>query len=246
VQLTFVRNGKDYDIVIQLAPLDAVPHAVHLFLEQVEHGLWNNTYFYLNSDHVVQAGPAVVRDEEEILFEGEYVRSSVQPFTDLQLNQLSFPDYSHEFPHVEWTLGFAGRPGGPDFYINKNDNTEPHGPGGQFQHALEEQGDSCFGFIVRGKEHIRNILFTEPLILDDTEWEDFYIDPIAIVRGIILTPKPAPGTKIVMGSPESTEIQFGRTLRDVLAPLEMTLIDNPIITVEVGHEDANTNEQQQQ
>ena len=137
VELTSVTaaDGKEYDIVIQLAPLDAVAHAVHFFLEQVDHGLWNGAFFYLNSDHGIQAGPAVLRHEEDILVDGDYERRSVQPFADLQLDQLSFPDYSHEFPHVEWTLGFAGRPGGADFYINKNDNTEPHGPGGQFQHA---------------------------------------------------------------------------------------------------------------
>jgi hypothetical protein len=29
-----------------------------------------------------------------------------------------FQEYSEKFPHVKYTLGYAGRPGGPDFYIS--------------------------------------------------------------------------------------------------------------------------------
>lgn len=91
---------------VELAPLSEMPHAVHLFLEQVSHGLWNKmSSFYVNHDHVMQAGPRT--------------REARQQFTDYNLEKLAFPEYSHAFPHKQWTLGFAGRPGGPSFYINK-------------------------------------------------------------------------------------------------------------------------------
>lgn len=181
------------EIIIELAPIDAVPHAVHLFLEQVEHGLWNQSdaSFYLHGDHVVQAGPKIDRAEEEHHEEENYVRTSLKMFQDVGLDTLAFPDYSEEYPHVEWTIGFAGRPGGPDFYINWDDNTELHGPGGQYQHALEEQGDSCFGRIKSGQD-VLTALDDRATIEDGTDWDGFFLEPVTIVGAVILTPKPAP------------------------------------------------------
>ena len=51
------RERKPRHFVVECAPLDLMPHAVHLFLEQVMHGLWNNAWFYLNGPHVIQGGP---------------------------------------------------------------------------------------------------------------------------------------------------------------------------------------------
>lgn len=44
---------------------------------------------------------------------------------------LAFQEYSEKFPHKQFTLGYAGRPGGPAFYISTVDNTHNHGPGSQ-------------------------------------------------------------------------------------------------------------------
>lgn len=238
VRITFVHNNTDYDFVIELAPVQLVPHAVHLFLEQVEHGLWSGTYFYLNSDHVLQAGPQVSRKEyDDAVAAGlPWNRASLKRFADIQLDTMSFPDYSPEYAHHEWTVGFAGRPGGPDFYINKEDNRLSHGPGGQMQHVLEEQGDSCFGRITKGKDVIENILYKIPLIEDGTDWTDFYKEPVPIVRAEIITTKPAAGAEIDMEIPEPLEIQFGRSLKDALTELEQSLIDTPNIEVKSREE----------
>jgi hypothetical protein len=132
-----------------MAPLSDMPHAVHLFLEQVSHELWDNSWFYINGPHVLQAGPQV----EEGDGTGEDPRSvSLRPFHELDLEKMSFPEYSENFPHVPWTLGFTGRPGGPDFYINKVDNRYAHGPGGQHHHDLQELADSCFAKVIKGFE----------------------------------------------------------------------------------------------
>jgi hypothetical protein len=71
-----------------------MPHAVHLFLEQVVHGLWNNAWFYLNGPHVLQGGPQSQDGEEN---HGEALRR----FQELKLDTLAFPEYSEEFPHVQ-------------------------------------------------------------------------------------------------------------------------------------------------
>jgi len=82
-----------------------MPHANHLFLEQVSHGLWNNAAFHVNQVHILQVGPSTREHREK--------------FRDYELERLAFPEYSEQFPHSRWTLGFAGRPGGPSWYINK-------------------------------------------------------------------------------------------------------------------------------
>eukprot|EP00934_Nitzschia_sp_Nitz4_P007190 Nitzschia sp. Nitz4//scaffold325_size20118//5361//6818//NITZ4_008701-RA/size20118-augustus-gene-0.16-mRNA-1//1//CDS//3329547896//7180//frame0 len=243
VQMTFLHDNTDYDLVIELAPVELVPHAVELFLEQVEHGLWSGTQFYLATDHVLQAGPRVDRKEyEDAERQGkEWTRASKKPFIDLQLDTLSFPDYSHMYQHLEWTVGFAGRPGGPDIYVNRFDNSEAHGPGGQTQHALHEQGDSCFGRISKGKEHIENIidkLPTEPL---GTEWEGFFTNPITIVRATVLTPKPnASSTSSVKlpEIPEPDEVQFGQALSDTLTQMEQSQKADPV-TSHMAHHPPN-------
>jgi hypothetical protein len=231
--MTFVHNNVDYDIVIEMAPLNTVPHAIHLFLEQIEHGLWNGTYFYINTYHVLQAGPSTPNGSKD-LAKGK--PSNLKRFEDLQLDTLAFPDYSHEFPHDIWTVGFARRPGGPDFYINKLDNIEAHGPGGQIQHALEEQGDSCFGRITKGKEHIEDILFKQPTI-GNGAFKEFLQKQVPIVRAVVLTPKPENGVPIELDElPEPMEFQLGRSLKNALEPFAQTLIENPIIEVKVEEE----------
>ena len=63
---------------------------------------------------------------------------------------MPFQEYHDDYPHKRFTVGFAGRPGGPDFYINKVNNSENHGPGGQSHHDLHEEADPCFATLVGG------------------------------------------------------------------------------------------------
>ena len=104
--------------IVQMAPLDAVPHAVHFFMEQVAHGLWNGCYLYLNGPHVLQVGPQYFDEDEdgtahadnEAEDDDEDPRGPVmRKFREKRLDELAFPDYSETYPHEAWTLGFAGR-----------------------------------------------------------------------------------------------------------------------------------------
>lgn len=61
---------------------------------------------------------------------------------------------SPNFPHKKWTLGYAGRPGGPDFYVSTMDNTRNHGPGGQGSYDDPSEADPCFAKVVPGYEHV--------------------------------------------------------------------------------------------
>jgi hypothetical protein len=297
-----------YNFVVQLAPLDAVPHAIHLFLEQVEHGLLTGTYFYLNGPHIVQAGPQLDEDEH---FEYEDVKTfdengqitnndgdpvhvaaakslhvwsartaeeegedddegnefaqedrRMRRFAEMGLDKLAFPDYSPEFPHVPWTLGYTGRPGGPDWYINKVDNTKGHGPGGQHQHALEEQGDSCFGFVEegQGRTNLAMHLFGGSIYNDRTEWHYFLEEPVEIVQAVILTKQPQV-SNINMGMPLHRrdfihDDAFGTILNDALesprtnpAEADPNNANNGAAEAQVGSEGqttGGTNDMQQQ
>ena len=81
--------------------------------------------------------------------EGKSVR---QNFKDAGLEVVAFQEYSPKFTHEQFHVGFAGRPGGPDIYINKMDNTINHGPGGQAHHHLEEEADPAFAKVVKGRD----------------------------------------------------------------------------------------------
>jgi len=239
-------NGEKrrYSFVIDLAPLEVVPHAVHLFLEQVDHGLLEGTHFYLNGPHIVQAGPqpdwneidatddvfqksveqerklvsnsavdtltkydqqvAKKKSGQKINDDDEYEEYYTQEqyfeedkrtrkFANLGLEQLAFPDYNDEHPHLPWTVGYTGRPGGPDWYINKVDNSKGHGPGGQSQHLLDEQGDSCFGTISiegDGRDMLVRHIYHSEIYNDNSEWHSFVSSPIEIVGARILTKNP--------------------------------------------------------
>lgn len=52
-------------------------------------------------------------------------------------------------PHKLGTVGYAGRPSGPAWYVSILDNTKNHGPGTQQKHNPYE-ADSCFGTVIHG------------------------------------------------------------------------------------------------
>jgi hypothetical protein len=189
-----VQNEHDADadyeeliktFTIEMAPLEDMPHAVHLFLEQVAHKLWDNGWFYLNGPHVFQAGPQVPDDEEyeALLEKGVDERTlALKPFKDLQLDSLAFPEYSDKFPHLPWTLGFTGRPGGPDFYINKVDNVKAHGPGGQTHHDLVEHADPCFAKIIAGMDTIALMTNSPTIRTPGDNHRFFFEEPVQIMK----------------------------------------------------------------
>jgi len=137
VEATVLIEGKRSFFTIETAPNDLMPHSVRTFMELVESGLYDGTVFIHDTEHITLASPMGT--------EGE---AKPQELT----KTLVFPEYSDLFPHDKFTLGFSGRPGGPDFYINMGNNSVDHGPGGQVAHALVEEADSCFGKIIIGKD----------------------------------------------------------------------------------------------
>mmetsp|Transcript_15658 Transcript_15658/g.24520 ORF Transcript_15658/g.24520 Transcript_15658/m.24520 type:complete len:398 (+) Transcript_15658:155-1348(+) len=122
--------------VVEMAPLDLMPHSVFTFLEMASSGLLNGCSFILNALHVIKAAP--------LPYDGSPPNDKAQDFLDRGLESVAFREYSAEYPHRRYTVGFAAD-GSPSFYINTEDNTEIH------------VGDPCFAKIVSGFDTIKRL-----------------------------------------------------------------------------------------
>ena len=122
----FSDKGKAGSIVVELAPISLLPCSVYNFLEIAR--TWKSGAFHRNAGHVLQA----------------LARSDVTA-------SMPFQEYSKEYPHKKGTMGYAGRPSGPEFYISIEDNSENHGPGSQ-QDENKYEADSIIGTVIKGME----------------------------------------------------------------------------------------------
>lgn len=136
-------------VLVELAPEEYMPHTVLTFLEQVDRKLWDGASFHRNANHVIQAGPVAN-------FLTPVNVNLSQKFKESGYANVLFQEYSHHFPHAKFTLGFAGRPGGPDFYISTMNNAQFHGPGGQ-----QEDADPCFAKVIGGFDALDRLQRTE-------------------------------------------------------------------------------------
>ena len=122
-----------------------MPHTVYTFLQQVSLNLFNNGgySFHHNAEHITQAGTA-----ENHLTPPDFGNLG-ERFRKSGFGSVLFQEYSNALPHEKYTLGYTGRPGGPNFYINTKDNTELHGPNG---YSVDGLADPCFAKVVKGQE----------------------------------------------------------------------------------------------
>ena len=160
-------------ITVELASADEMPHTVYTFLEQVDKGLYNDGgyAFHHNAIHVVQGGP---------------IRNHLTPF-DIDPSEkfqnsgvanVLYQEYSDNFRHAPYTLGFSGRPSGPNFYFNVQDNSNLHGPGG---YAEDGSADPCFGRVTRGHEVIDRMHQLDGGV-QPGEWKE--LNPFVAVRWV--------------------------------------------------------------
>ena len=124
----FATAGADGTVLIEMAPARLMPYSVLTFLDMVVNE-WKGGAFHRNAPHVKQVTVAG--------------RHAGFP--------LAFQEYSPEFPHVRFSLGFAGRPSSSAFYISTVDNTVNHGPGSQGAKATKE-ADACFARVLQRDE----------------------------------------------------------------------------------------------
>jgi|UniRef100_A0A8J9SX81 cyclophilin family peptidyl-prolyl cis-trans isomerase len=125
-----------HKFVIELAPIEVMPHSVDVFLRMVSTHLLDGCSFILNALHVVKAAP--------LPYDGSSAADKAKAFTEHGLESVAFREYNADYPHKQYTVGFAAD-GSPSFYINTEDNSEIH------------IGDPCFGRIVEGFDTIRRL-----------------------------------------------------------------------------------------
>mmetsp|Transcript_22506 Transcript_22506/g.27750 ORF Transcript_22506/g.27750 Transcript_22506/m.27750 type:complete len:341 (-) Transcript_22506:332-1354(-) len=161
-------NGPDGSFVIEMAPAALVPHSVFTFLEVAR--LWKGGAFHRVAGHVLQV---MVKNRG--------------------IDHLAFQEYSARYPHKKGTVGYAGRPSGPAWYVSIQDNSRNHGPGSQ-QQANPHEADSCFGTVVEGFQEV---------VLDRIRkmpGKEFINDPkkhVIIKKMTIMVPKEEGSTEFV-------------------------------------------------
>lgn len=137
IELVFPGNlDGPSTFVIEMAPVDVMPHSVHTFLEMVSYGLLDGCSFILNAMHVLKAAP--------LPYDGSAPDAKAQAFYEHGLTSVAFREYSHDYQHKPYTVGFAAD-GTPSFYINTEDNTEIH------------VGDPCFGKVISGMQAVKRL-----------------------------------------------------------------------------------------
>lgn len=155
VKVTLAFPGDDphvetSSLLLEMASAADMPHTVYTFLSRVSKGLYDGTSFYHNAGHVLVAGALPNLNTPD-----EHAKDLLHRFDKSGLRQTSFQEYSTQWPHTKFTVGLAGRPAGTDFYINMQDNTAVHGPGGQTKyHDGATTADPCFAKVVRGFDSI--------------------------------------------------------------------------------------------
>lgn len=191
------------EIIVQLAPLDLMPHSIHLFLTQISEGYWNvgTPAFVLNAEHVLQACPHPCLERMEFGGTIGWSHGQKEPYQNMKragLDTVSFQEYSTMVPHEKYTIGFAGRPhSGPEFYINLMDNTLDHG-------TLEER--KYYMGPTKYAAWTKEVLGRNGVILDVGEGE-MLVDVDAMVA---IEPYPCFG-KVIDGFEVVDEIARGMT-----------------------------------
>jgi len=143
-------GGGPSVFLLELAPLNLMPHSVYMFLQQVSHNLWNGCSFEFNAPHVIQTTTRSYVNTNE---------KKQSEFEELGLMSVSFQEYNEKFPHNKYSIGFSSRSNGPGWYISTKDNSRLHGPGGQKGGAYEfdTDADPCFGRVIDGFDAIDRV-----------------------------------------------------------------------------------------
>jgi hypothetical protein len=153
-------DTKSGTFVVEMGSLEYTPHTIHYWLSQVSLGLWNDSSFVRNAAHVIQADPQSADTGNR------HIKNFVEKHQPLHV---AFQEYDENQPHVQYTLGIPGRPGGPDWYISTEDNDEVHGPNGQLQYDMPEEADPCFAKVISGFDVVDRVHAMPIKSVDDND-----------------------------------------------------------------------------
>ena len=149
-------------ITVEMAPLNLMPYTVHIFLQQIHRKLWDGTEIFRMMSHIFVAHPYIQQEGKDMW-----------KMRDVDLEKLQYREYNNNFPHAKHTLGLAGNPPGPNFYINRNDNSHHN-----------DMSDPCFAKVIRGEGVIER-MSSLPTAEDGATLER----PVVIVSAYVSTNK---------------------------------------------------------
>jgi cyclophilin family peptidyl-prolyl cis-trans isomerase len=128
--------GVSSYFVIETAIVMDMPHAIDHFIRMVEKKLWDGlALVHEPNSKVITATPVTMDDSH---------RFAGQRFIDANLTHMAFNEYSPTYPpphHKKFSVAFSGRPGGPSFYINLDDDVE-----------VSHEHESIFGVVLEGRD----------------------------------------------------------------------------------------------
>ena len=154
VKLTFAFQDslENESILIELAPLDLMPHTVHMFLKMTSEKLYSKATFVLVRSHILVLGPEDSFDaENNAILKERMVSEGYEPN-----GALLFGEFTPEYPHTQYTVAFNRRRG-PTFFINMRDNSGVHRSYYTDDGSYVE-GETCFAKIVEGLDVLPRIL----------------------------------------------------------------------------------------
>jgi len=156
---------SSFKIKMAAIAIAKMPHSIHLFLEQVDHGLWNGNVILCNSPFILQA---IAGGDGSVGADGLVPSSpKIEAFENSGLDALIFREHHESLPHDQWTVGFSGM--GPSFYINKVDS---------------DHKDPCFGTVTEGKDVLQEV-FLLPTIDKDIGFK--LAPPVRIIKATVLS-----------------------------------------------------------
>ena len=111
-------TGPEASFTIELLPVSLFPVSVYHFLEMAR----------VCNTHLNDPDGLPINKKNRFLAALAHIVSARCEDFDWKL---PIQEYSPDFPHQEQTMGWSGRPGGPQFYVSLIDNTVGHGPNSQ-------------------------------------------------------------------------------------------------------------------
>eukprot|EP00549_Striatella_unipunctata_P025684 CAMPEP_0118719356 /NCGR_PEP_ID=MMETSP0800-20121206/29425_1 /TAXON_ID=210618 ORGANISM="Striatella unipunctata, Strain CCMP2910" /NCGR_SAMPLE_ID=MMETSP0800 /ASSEMBLY_ACC=CAM_ASM_000638 /LENGTH=137 /DNA_ID=CAMNT_0006626707 /DNA_START=302 /DNA_END=715 /DNA_ORIENTATION=+ len=118
--------------------------------------LWDGCSFYQNQEWGVVAGPHSYRPDTKL---GHYDKALEQRFLDHELHHMSFYEFSPEYTHTKYHVGFMGDPGGPTFYIDAYDT-----------YKYNKRQPPCFGKVVAGEDAVERMIAMPFEVRGDDRW----------------------------------------------------------------------------
>ena len=91
-----------------MAPLDLMLHAFNVFMQHVHLGLWDGCTIVRSPSHLFQIRPSYAGGDPG----GADNESHTEDFRGKGLEATAFQEYDARYPHAQWTIVLAGRPGG--------------------------------------------------------------------------------------------------------------------------------------